>query len=324
MNIKTHTADLHGPNVEYLNAWLPERYKTLSNQYSIRVTLKDCPIGFILKTNRCLCTSLLEFHKGIGCDYDTFKIIRDRHTWVSVITKDNYTHPQKGIVIHDHCPYDYCRNDNNSLLFHLEFPDDQCAFNHSGILCGACKENFSLVLGTSNCKECSKSMHFLVIVPCIILAGIMLVGFLTFTNLTVSTGTINGLIFYANIIRATHTVYFPPEISASFLSTFIAWLNLDLGIETCFYDGLNAYSKTWLQYAFPFYIWLMVITIIVASHYSSIAAKFTPNNALQVLATLFLLSYAKIIRTVIIVFSSSEISPPIPRWLQNESLALRW
>lgn len=321
LNLKAHTVDSHGPNVEYLSAWLPERYKILSNQYSIGVTLKDCPIGFILKTNRCLCVPLLQFHKGVGCDYDTFKVIRDRHTWISVITKDNNTHTQKGIVIHDHCPYTYCRTDNNSLLFRLEFPDSQCAFNHSGILCGECKENFSLVLGTSNCKECSKSMLFLVIVPCIVLAGIMLVGFLMFTNLTVSTGTISGLVFYANVIRATHTVYFPPEISTSFLSTFIAWLNLDLGIETCFYNGLNAYSKTWLQFAFPLYIWLMVITIIIASHYSSIAAKFTPNNALQVLATLFLFSYTKIIRTVITVFSSTVLDFPdgfkMRVWLYN-------
>ena len=226
--------------------------------------------------------------------------------WVSVITKES----QQGIVIHDHCPYDYCRTDNDSLSFHLELPDDQCALNHSGILCGACKLNFSLVLGTSNCKDCSKNMLFLAIVPSIILAGVMLVGFLMFINLTVSTGTLNGLIFYANIIRATHTVFFPPKTGNSFLSIFIAWLNLDLGIETCFYNGLDAYTKTWLQFAFPLYIWIIVITIIIASHYSTIAAKLTPCNALQVLATLFLLSYAKIIRIVITVFSSTVLEFP--------------
>ena len=109
-------------------------------------------------------------------------------------------------------------------------------------------------------------------------------------NLTVSTGTLNGLIFYANIIRASQAVFFPPEIGSSFLSIFIAWLNLDLGIETCFYDGLDAYAKILLQFVFPLYIWLMVITIIVASHYSSTASKIFGNNAVQVLATLFLLS----------------------------------
>ena len=132
-------------------------------------------------------------------------------------------------------------------------------------------------------------------------------------NLTVSTGTINALIFYANIIRASQAVFFSPEMSRSFLNTlsvFIAWLNLDLGIETCFYDGLDAYAKTWLQFVFPLYIWLTVITIIVASHYSSTASKLFGNNAVQVLATLFLLSYAKIIRVVIIAFSFTVLVYP--------------
>ena len=31
-------------------------------------------------------------------------------------------------------------------------------------------------------------------------------------------------------------------------------LNLDLGIQTCFSDGLDMYAKAWLQFVFPIYI----------------------------------------------------------------------
>ena len=48
-----------------------------------------------------------------------------------------------------------------------------------------------------------------------------------------------------------------------FWAFFIAWLNLDLGIETCLYDGMDAYAKTWLQFLFPAYIWTIVIIIIM-------------------------------------------------------------
>ena len=48
----------------------------------------------------------------------------------------------------------------------------------------------------------------------------------------------------------------------------------------------------------------MVFTIIIASHYSSLASRLFGNNAVQVLATLFLLSYAKLFRVVITVFLS--------------------
>ena len=86
----------------------------------------------------------------------------------------------------------------------------------------------------------------LAIIPIIITLGPLLVAILMILNLTVSAGTINGLIFYANVIRAQHTMFFVPEIANSFLNKFIAWLNLDLGIESCFYDGLDAFTKTWL------------------------------------------------------------------------------
>ena len=51
------------------------------------------------------------------------------------------------------------------------------------------------------------------------------------------------------------TIFLPVESTDAF-SIFIAWLNLDFGIETCFYDGMDAYSKTWLQFVFPLYIWV--------------------------------------------------------------------
>ena len=36
--------------------------------------------------------------------------------------------------------------------------------------------------------------------------------------------------------------------------TFISLANLDLGIQTCFYNGMDDYAKMWLQLAFPFYL----------------------------------------------------------------------
>ena len=80
-------------------------------------------------------------------------------------------------------------------------------------------------------------------------------------NLTVSIGTINGHIFYANIVWVNHTNFFKiPNIFGvrvflfqQVLAVFIALLNLDLGIETCFVNGMDAYIRTWLQYVLPLY-----------------------------------------------------------------------
>ena len=291
--------------------WLLEgsKYQFLAQQFSVCVALQTCPLGFLFNpgSKTCSCLQTINLHSGVQCDYSTYKISKTKHKWISATYEHNDTQ-HHGVIIYDHCPYDYCQT-QNPLSFHLEFPDDQCAFNRSGVLCGACQTNFSHVLGTSRCLKCS-NLPLLAVIPVVLFAGVALVIFLMLFNLTVSVGTINGLIFYANIIRASQAVFFPPEMNSSFLSMFIVWLNLDLGIETCFYDGLDAYAKTWLQFVFPIYIWLIVIAIIVASHYSTRVSKVIPNNALQVLATLFLLSYAKILRIVITVFSSTILVYP--------------
>ena len=87
------------------------------------------------------------------------------------------------------------------------------------------------------------------------------------------------------------------------LAVFIAWINLDLGIKACFINGMDAYIQTWLQFAFPFYIWMIVGVIIYLSRCSITIVKLVGSSAVSVLATLFLLSYAKLQRTVITAFS---------------------
>ena len=100
------------------------------------------------------------------------------------------------------------------------------------------------------------------------------------------------------------------------LFVFIAWLNLDFGIETCFYNGLDVYSKTWLQFAFPVYIWVIVGLMILISRYSSRFANLLGSNPVSVLATLILLSYTKILRTLIAVIYITYLEcPTYNRWV---------
>ena len=281
----------------------PLRIPLIFKDLHLHIQVSPCPLGFVLNNSSCTCHPKLQKHR-INCNIDTQKVFRQSSVWINVTLTNG---SQSGVLVHNHCPFDYCKPDSFDL--NLEDPDKQCAFNRSGILCGACQHNLSHVFGTSACRECS-SLWTLLWVPVIALAGVALVVLLIVLNLTVSVGTINGLIFYANIVRANHATFFPPNTTNSFLSWFIAWINLDLGIETCFYNGLDAYVKTWLQFVFPLYIWFLVIAIIVVSHYSTLAARLSGRNAVPVLATLFLLSYAKLLRIIITVFQSTDLEYP--------------
>ena len=135
--------------------------------------------------------------------------------------------------------------------------------------------------------------------------GVALVVLLLVCKLTVATGMLSGLVFYANIVGANHIIFFPAN---TLLSVFIAWLNLDFGIETCFYNGLDAYSKTWLQFVFPVYMWVIVGLVVLVSHYSHRYAKLLGNNPVSVLATLILLSYTKILRSFIMSHTSNILN----------------
>ena len=79
-------------------------------------------------------------------------------------------------------------------------------------------------------------------------------------------------------------------------------MNLDFAIETCFISGLNAYWKTWLQFLFPFYIWALAGLIVLICRYSTRVTGWFGNNAVSVLATLFLLSYVKLLRILVSIF----------------------
>ena len=266
----------------------------------INITLLQCPTAFMLSnsTKACTCEKRLQKYTN-KCNITSRKIDRDSEFWVG---RDSGL---GGTILHPHCPFDYCRS--YPVSFALNETDLQCSYDRTGLLCGGCQPGLSNVLGSSRCIKCS-SAYLSLLIP-FALAGIALVAFLLLCNLTVTVGSVNGLIFYANIIAVNRSVFLPSG-QENALTIFIAWLNLDMGIETCFYDGMDAYARTWLQFAFPLFVWVLVGTIVILSHYYGAVARMFGRNPIAVLATLFFLSYAKLLRTIIAVFSFTNLEYP--------------
>ena len=113
---------------------------------------------------------------------------------------------------------------------------------------------------------------------------------------------------YANIVQTDKAVLLSSnEPGVRVFSTVIAWFNLDLGMESCFSESLDMYTKTWLQFCFPLYLWVLAGGIILACRYSQLVTRFFGNNAIHVLATVFLLSYHKLLRVMIMVYSATSV-----------------
>ena len=268
--------------------------------YNFHITLKQCPIGFTLSNGECICNTILQMYPKIHCDINTQTIYCPTPYWIHADNNSN-------VAVHEHCPFDYCTSQDIPQLDLLQ-PDDQCANNRSGTLCGHCRNNLSLVLGSSQCRKCSSTWLLLLVVFAI--AGVSLILILTLLNMTVSKGTINGLIFFVNIIQANKVIFFPDTSRPLplVLSVLVAWLNLDLGLTTCFYHGMNEYAKNWLQFLFPAYIWFVLMVFIVLSNRYTRVARLCRSNVVSVLSTLFLLSYAKLLRTVITAISFTHLN----------------
>ena len=285
----------------------------------VNITFERCPIGFepSNSTGECICDHRIWQYTN-SCEIDRQAIFRNSSStfWLNV-SYNNGT--PEGFIHHPFCPLDYCTTE--SKYINLRDPDKQCNVNRSGLLCGKCKEGLSLVLGTSQCKECSNN-YLALLIP-FALAGVLLVTLLFLLHLTVAAGTLHGLIFYANIVAANHHIFFPQSNNPARI--FIAWLNLDLGIQTCFYSGMDAYAKTWLDLVFPVYIWVIVGFLVYISYRSVTVTKLLGSSPVSVLATLFLLSYAKVLRTIIAALSLTVLHYPHKNemvWIHDANVSL--
>ncbi len=271
---------------------------------TVHITFLPCPLGFTLSDQGlCICEERLQKFTQ-NCTIETLTIRRESGDsfWVGLQETSN-----PGLILHPHCPFDYCTEE--AVDFTLSNTDLQCSTGRSGVLCGGCQSGHSLALGSSQCLSgCSNKS--LVLLLAFAAAGVFLVAFLFLCRLTIAEGTLSGLIFYANVLAVNQNIFFPAG-ATNVLTVFISWLNLNLGIEVCFFEGLNAYSKTWLQFVFPIYIWVLAgIIIYLADVTTTFARIIGRTNPVAVLATLFLLSYTKLLQAIIVVLSFTTLDSP--------------
>ena len=255
------------------------------------IDIKPCPKGFTQQQGKmaCYCDPLLNNVLSItSCNLDDETILRPANSWISADTVNHSHTYQMG----PQCPFDYCLPHSSHL--NLSNPDSQCQFKRSGMLCGQCQQGQSSVFGSSQCMQCSH-IYLFIAIP-IAMVGIVLVILLFIFNLTITNGTVNSFIFYVNIISINYLLFYPKHYSIDYI--LLSLFNLDLGIETCFYNGMDDYAKILLQLAFPVYLMLIAFALIVSSRYSVRIQRLTAHRALPVLSTIFLLSYTKILLTV--------------------------
>eukprot|EP00731_Ephydatia_muelleri_P033588 Em0033g4a len=287
---------------------------TSLNSLNMTVKLGPCGPGFMQSNDSrglptCICSSFLASF-GVSCDVSLGTVNgTDTIGWIGLL--------QNGAeALATTCPLDYCISKDRAI--NLQSPNSICNGGREGVLCGRCPAGQSVVFGSTECHLCSDV--WLITLGMYAVMGVVLIVVLFVLNLTVTQGTIYGLIFYANIIVVNSTVFFG-GLDLKFLQVIISFIILDLGFPLCFYNGMDDAAKMGLQFAFPTYLlFLIIIFIVVCRHCISSQPqqpstkllgklrKFTLQKAVNVLATLVYLSYFKLVRAVIDILSYTAIN----------------
>ena len=331
-----------------------------SSLLKIKLNLLDCPLGFELNTDTstCQCSPVID-KLGIAGDYQpTCLVVSDNSylqyplatitrppdsaAWAGLMNITNGINQTTvfggALTCHESCNINQdfttflingsdvlIADPNNYLVNNLSL----CPPTKTGPLCSTCTTvngiKYSVVFGSSQCKQCSNWWLLTLILYAI--AGPLFIYLLFALKLTLTTGTLNGIIFYAQAIGILNINMLASQqlISSMYFSArvFLSILNLKLGFPLCFYNGMTELWKAGLSLLFPLYLLTIVVVLIIFSRYSLRLSNRIAHSSVQVLVTVVHLSFTSMftaisnVVTPINIYTNDTSNPILKVWYRD-------
>lgn len=140
-----------------------------------------------------MCTCPIQFQNlGVSCNVDEGTVTIPPNTWIWVINLGNN---ETVVGFSNHCPINFCKHKMYTVLLEKT---SVCTLNREGVLCGQCSPPYSEVIGDYHCQRCSN--WFLLVIIVFGIVGVLLVFFIFYLKLTLASGAVNGVVFYANFL----------------------------------------------------------------------------------------------------------------------------
>ena len=307
------------------------------------VKIYPCPLGFHLNKTMGICQLSPSFDNLRKHQHFTVPIVGNVSsqtitrlfgviTWAGTIEYENKTKTQFGVSLT--CPIGYCDSNHTLPYFYsgdlfkkksfmlsdsiTDYHPPLCLYQHEGTLCGRCSEGLSVVFESTECRYCSNA--WIASIGIYLVAGPLLIYLLYALRLTLTTGTLNGIIFYVQaancgLLDVLRYHYFKSSIDhlSDFAIFFIRVLNLETGLSLCFYNGMTELWKAGLSLLFPLYLLTIVVVIIIFSRYSLRLSKRISHSSVQVLVTVVHLSFSNLlvqlinVMTYAVIYTSNNI-----------------
>ena len=271
--------------------YFQESYDTIILYNKYYIASLACPPGFLFTNKKCKChPNLKKIMEFPNCDINDQSILRPGNMWIM------YSNATDEIMYTLNCPTQYCSTESSYIQ--LANPDQQCNSNREGLMCGKCMEGFSATFGSSRCKKCSNV--WLTMIIAFMLVGLLLMLMLIIISFKVHLDNVNvtGFLLYVNIISLNNFTIFANIMNSfptSLVMIVISLLNLDLGFELCFYDGMTDYTKLWLQFVFPVYLILLTSLLLFIRKHINCVQRMTQHNGNVIVSIILLMCCNKIV-----------------------------
>ena len=283
-------------------------------QVQIQVQVVECPIGFDFNSTigSCECSQGL-LNRGVECSMSSLSLLVPSGVWVGPVGDSDFAVA--------YCIRGLCEPGgvnisvrNNTIDF-----DRQCrqGLNRGGVLCSTCQDGYSNVFGSGvQCRKCTNSSAAILLL--FLLLGVLIIVFLVQFRVNLSSGYLNGILFWSNIVSLYENVLAPsqPRSGIAFLAN---WLTLNWGIETCFHQQMSALERSWWQLSFPLYLFFLMILVrsLFKSKCCQDVHSKTAFATIQAFATLIIMCYISILQFCFELLSTVKI-------FTDDKKSIRW
>ena len=253
-------------------------------KHSGKISLKRCPPGFEQRSHLKTC-SCLKGEPGIAnCTADAKNVFLRRGYWGGMVGDKKFvTYP---------CPQHHC---NKYVSKNSTFKFDSgtiCTVgrNGSSVLCGACNETYSVLLGSEKCKACSNTTLGLLLVFFILTT--LLVLLVLRIEVNIFTTYLNTWLYSFQIIL--YLVHEGQSLDP-FISFVIGLANWRLSnVGVCLFNGMNNLQKLGINYLLPAFVLLLLF--VLARIARCRPSCYINRNVSRAFCTLLVLCYTNVTR----------------------------
>lgn len=253
---------------------------------SKQLRLKGCYPGFEQNDGKT-CSCMQGKEAGISnCSSDSKHVFLRRGYWGGFV-------PEGGNFTTYPCPPHYC---NSKVTQNASFEYNKetiCTSgrNGSSVLCGACKDEYSVNLGDELCqKDCLNSQLWLLLV--IFIVTVLLVLVVLRIELDIFTTYLNAWLYSYQIITFLVQEGQSLDPFITFIIGVANWRVKVKGVGTCLFHGMTNLEKLGINYVLPGYILFLLFAL------SKIArcrpSCYINRNVFRAFCTLLVLCYTNV------------------------------